>query len=133
MQAADFNVNTSSLDSQVGLLMLALFLLGLALMAWLTVREASLYETKTAIKNLRRSRHPDFPVAERLPVLSRFNLFVRSIIRGGDIMDPFQDVLGDGQAVYESRLRQEIDKLVGKEVYHGRKEQLKPPTRPTQE
>ena len=133
MQAVDFNVNTTPLDSQAGLWMLAIFLLGLALMAWLTVREASLYETKTAIKNLKRSRKPDFPVAERLPMLSRFSLFVRSVIRGGDIMDPFQDVLGDGRAVYESRLRQEIDKLVGKEVYHGRKEQLKPPTRPAQE
>jgi hypothetical protein len=46
-------------------------------------------------------------------------------------MDPFQDVLGDGRAAYELRLRREIDKLVGKDVYHGRKEQLRPPTRPT--
>jgi hypothetical protein len=133
MYAADISVNATTLDGQAGIWMLAIFLLGLALMAWLTVREASLYETKTAIKNLKRNRKPDFPLRERLPLHSRVNLFVRSVIRGGDIMDPFQDVLGDGRAAYELRLRREIDKLVGKDVYHGQKEQLKPPTRPTQE
>ncbi|MDB5106323.1 MAG: hypothetical protein JWP91_4012 [Fibrobacteres bacterium] len=133
MYAAEITMKASTLESQTGLWMLAIFLLGLAAMAWLTVREASLYETRTAIKNLRRERNrkANIPDRERLPALSRLNLFVRSVIRGGDIMDPFQDVLGDGRAVYEAKLRREIDKLVGKEVYHGRKEQLKPPTRPT--
>jgi hypothetical protein len=130
MYAADITMKASAMESQTGMWMLAIFLLGLAAMAWLTVREASRYETKTAIKNLRRSRKPNFPDRERLPALSRMNLFVRSVIRGGDIMDPFQDVLGDGRAVYEARLRREIDKLVGKEVYLGRKEQLKPPSAP---
>ncbi|MEO7425513.1 MAG: hypothetical protein ABI036_10025 [Fibrobacteria bacterium] len=132
-------MKTNAMGSQTGMWLLAIFLLGLAAMAWLTVREASLYETKTAIKNLRRSRRlrssrkHNFPAKERLPVLGRFNLFVRSVIRGGDIMDPFQEVLGDGQAAYQLRLRREIDKLVGKNVYLGQKEQLKPPTRPTSE
>lgn len=131
MYAADITMKASALESQTGIWMLAIFLLGLAAMAWLTVREASLYETRTAIKNLRRGRKANIPARERLPAFSRFNLFVRSVIRGGDIMDPFQDVLGDGRAAYELRLRREIDKLVGKDVYHGQKEQLKPPTRPT--
>lgn len=133
MYAADITMKASALEGQTGMWVLAIFLLGLAAMAWLTVREASLYETKTAIKNLRRSRKPNIPQRERLPAVSRFNLFVRSLIRGGDIMDPFQEVLGDGRAAYELRLRREIDKLVGKEVYLGQKEQLKPPTRPTSE
>ena len=131
MYAADISMKASTMETQTGLWMLAVFLLGLAVMAWLTVREASLYETKTAIKNLRRTHKSKIPERERLPILSRFNLFLRSVIRGGDIMDPFQDMLGDGRAAYDARLRREIDKLVGKEVYHGRKEQLKPPTRPT--
>ena len=131
MYAADITMKASTMEGQTGMWMLAIFLLGLAAMAWLTVREASLYETKTAIKNLRRSRKPNIPTRERLSAFSRMNLFVRSVIRGGDIMDPFQDVLGDGRAAYEARLRREIDKLVGKEVYLGRKEQLKPPSRPT--
>jgi hypothetical protein len=131
MYAADITMKASGMETQTGLWMLAVFLLGLAAMAWLTVREASLYETKTAIKNLRRGRKPNIPERERLPAWSRMNLFVRSVIRGGDIMDPFQDVLGDGRAAYQARLRREIDKLVGKEVYHGLKEQLKPPTKPT--
>jgi len=41
--------------------------------------------------------------------------------------------LNQRRAAYEARLRREIDKLVGKDVYHGQKEQLKPPTRPTSE
>jgi hypothetical protein len=133
MHAADITMKANTLESQAGIWMLALFLLGLAAMAWLTVREASLYETKTAIKNLRRGRgrKPVFPAKERLPALSRLNLFLRGVIRGTDIMEPFQDVLGDGREAYELRLRREIDKLVGKQVYHGQKEQLKPPTRPT--
>lgn len=131
MDAAEITMKASGLDSQTGMWMLAIFLLGLAAMAWLTVREASLYETRTAIRNLRRGRKPKFPDRERLPALSRLNLFLRSVVRGGDILEPFEDVLGDGRAASELRLRREIDKLVGKETYHGRKEQLKPPTRPT--
>src|SRR5258708_7043836 len=99
MYAADISMKANAFESQTGMWMLAIFLLGLAVMAWLTVREASLYETKTAIKNLRRGRKSNIPARERIPVLSRFNLFIRSIIRGGDIMDPFQDVLGDGREV----------------------------------
>jgi len=133
MYAADITQKASAMESQTGLWMLAIFLLGLAVMAWLTVREASLYETKTAIKNLRRGRKANIPDREQLPFYSRFNLFVRGIIRGGDIMDPFQDAANEGRVAYELRLRREIDKLVGKEVYHGQKEQLKPPTRPTSE
>ena len=133
MFASEVTSKVSAMESQTGMWMLAIFLLGLAAMAWLTVREASLYETKTAIKNLRKRRKHKFPAREELPALSRLNLFVRSVVRGGDIMDPFQDVLGDGHAAYEARLRREIDKLAGKDVYHGQKEQLKPPTRPTSE
>ena len=133
MNAAEVTMKATAMESQTGMWMLAVFLLGLAAMAWLTVREASLYETKTAIKNLRKRRRHKFPAREELSAISRLNLFVRSVVRGGDIMDPFQDVLGDGRAAYEARLRREIDKLVGKGEYHGQKEQLKPPTRPTSE
>ena len=133
MFASEVTSKVNAMETQTGMWMLAIFLLGLAAMAWLTVREASLYETKTAIKNLRKRRKHKFPAREELPPLSRLNLFVRSVVRGGDIMDPFQDVLGDGRAAYDARLRREIDKLVGKDVYHGQKEQLKPPTRPTSE
>jgi hypothetical protein len=131
MYAADISMNTSALNSQTGMWILALFLLGLASMAWLTVREASLYETRSAIRNLRRRRKAAVPRHERITALSRANLFVRSLLRGSDILEPFQDVLGDRQAIDTLRLRREIDKLVGKDVYHGQKEQLKPPSRPT--
>jgi hypothetical protein len=117
-------VSNSAAQGQTGVWLLAIFLFGLAAMAWLTVREASLYETKTAIKNLRRGRKPNIPVRERLPLFSRCNLFMRSVIRGGDITEPFQQVVGEGEYGFEFRLRREIDKLVGKDVYHGKREQL---------
>lgn len=131
MYAADMNLKANGMESQVGLWLMAIFLFGLAAMAWLTVRETSQYETRSAIRNLKRNRKHRFPDRERLSLHSRLNLYLRGLIRGGDILDPFQDVLGDGKAEYEAKLRREIDKLVGKEIYHGRKEQLKPPTRPT--
>lgn len=117
-------VSNNAAQGQTGLWLLGVFLFGLAAMAWLTVREASLYETRTAIRNLRRSRKPNIPERERLPLGSRFTLFVRSVVRGGDITDPFQQVIGEGEYGFEFRLRREIDKLVGKDVYHGQKEQL---------
>lgn len=131
MYAADITMKASALESQTAMWLLAIFLLGLAVMAWLTVRETSLYESKTAIKNLRRNRKRSIPAGERVSALSQVDLFVRKLVRGTDIMESFEDVLGDGRAAYDSRLRREIDKLVGKAVYHGQKEQLKPPTRPT--
>lgn len=133
MNAADVTMNANAMEGQTGLWLLAVFLLGLAAMAWLTVREASLYETRTAIKNLRKRRRRRFPAREELPALSRMNLFVRRVIRGGEIIDILQDAPAAAREAYEARLRREIDKLVGKGVYHGGKEQLKPPSRPASE
>ena len=133
MNAADLTLSAGGMDGQTGLWMLAVFLLGLAAMAWLTVREASLYETRTAIKNLRKRRGPNFPARERLSAFSRMNLFIRRAVRGGEILEALEDSPGAAREEYEARLRREIDKLVGKQVYHGGKEQLKPPTRPTSE
>lgn len=132
MNGADFGISASAMEGQTGLWMLAVFLLGLSAMAWLTVRETSPYETRTAIKNLAKRRRRKFPAREELPAISRLNLFVRRLIRGGEIIDLLQDApSAAAREAYEARLRREIDKLVGKDVYHGRKEQLRPPTRPT--
>ena len=133
MNAADVIMKASAVESRTGMWMLAVFLLGLAAMAWLTVREASLYETKTAIKILRKRRKSKFPAREELPLLGRAELFVRRVIRGGEIVDLLQDAPARERELYEARLRREIDKLVGKGVYHGRKEQLRPPSRPASE
>jgi hypothetical protein len=132
MNGADVSISVGAIEGQTGVWMLAVFLLGLAAMAWLTIREMSPYETRTAIKNFAKRRRRRFPAREELPVASRFNLFVRRLIRGGEIIDLVQDVPNAAaREAYEARLRREIDKLVGKDVYHGRKEQLRPPTRPT--
>jgi hypothetical protein len=122
------DVTNSAGQGQSGLWLLAVFLLGLSIMAWLTVREASLYETKAALKNLRRSRRnkqiSNIPVHERVSFATRCGFIYRSLIRGGDIMAPFTKVVGEGEYGFEFRLRREIDKLAGKDVYHGQKEQL---------
>ena len=111
-------------QGQTSFLLMGLFLFGLATMAWLTFREASLYETKSAIRSLRRNRKPAIPSREKIHFLSHCNLFVRNVIRGGEITDTFTQVVGEGEYGFEYKLRHEIDKLVGKEVYHGQKEQL---------
>jgi hypothetical protein len=132
MNGADVSISASAMEGQTGLWMLAVFLLGLSAMAWLTVRETSSYETRTAIKNLAKRRRRRFPAREELPVFSRCNQFIRKVIRGGEILDMLQEApSAAAREAYQARLRREIDKLVGKDVYHGRKEQLRPPTRPT--
>ncbi len=117
-------VRNNSMTGQTGIWLLAVFLLGLSVMAWLTVREASLYETKSAIRNLRKNRKPSIPDREKLSILGRTGMVVRSIMRGNDIAEPFDTVVGAAEYGFEFRLRREIDNLVGKEVYHGQKEQL---------
>lgn len=133
MSAADVTLSASVMEGQTGLWLLAVFLLGLAAMAWLTVRETSLYETRAAIRNLRKRRRHKFPAREELSVPARATLFVRKLLRGGEILDLLQDAPAANREAYEARLRREIDKLVGKAVYLGRKEQLRPPTRPASE
>jgi hypothetical protein len=119
-------VSNSAAQGQTGLWFLAIFLLGLSAMAWLTVREASLYETKAAIRNLRRGRKakPNIPASEQLNWASQCTLFIRMALRGGDITKSFTQVIGEGEYGFEFRLRREIDKITGKDVYHGQKEQL---------
>ncbi len=118
--------NSSAVPGQTGLWLLAFFLFGLSAMAWLTFREASLYETNTAIKNIRRRRmsRTNIPERERLSFFALAGLMARSVIRGEQITDQFQKVIGEGEYGFEFRLRREIDKLAGKAVYHGQKEQL---------
>lgn len=133
MNAAEATLTASAADSQAGLWLLALFLLGLATMAWLTVRETSQYETRAMIRNLRKRSRGRIPAREQLPLLSRFHLFVRGAFRGRDFAELVQGNSFEAQETYQARLRREIDKLAGKDVYHGAKEQLKPPSRPTAE
>jgi hypothetical protein len=110
------------MGSEASIWMLALFLVGLAAMAWLTVREASLYERRTAVRNVKKLRKSPLPPRERLNGFSRLALFVKSLWAGSylDHVAPEKPVSSN----YDLRLRREIDKLVGKEVYQGQKEQL---------
>jgi hypothetical protein len=123
MFVAGETIKSSVAQSQAGLWMLVVFLFGLAAMAWLTVREASLYETRTAIRNLKRGRlrWSEIPERERLSRFARANLTLRAWMRGPDYREIFQP---SPDVEFKNRLRAEIDKLVGKEVYHGHKEQL---------
>ena len=61
MFVAEETLKSAGTGGQAGLWMLALFLLGLSAMAYLTVREASLYETRSASRNLRRSAKAGYP------------------------------------------------------------------------
>src|SRR5689334_8152415 len=121
MFVAGETIKSTVAQSQASVWMLALFLLGLAAMAYLTVREASLYETRTAIRNLRRRRKPEIPEKERLSRWARMNYGMKIWLRGPDFREVFRQ---GGEADFKLRLRDEIDRMVGKAVYHGQKEQL---------
>lgn len=124
MFVAQETIRSTGQAGQTGLWMLAIFLLGLSVMAWLTVREASLYESRTASRNLRRAAKANIPDRENLTAWSRTWLYVRTLLRGREFREAVEPATSQGTTGYEIRLRREIDKLVGKEVYHGQKEQL---------
>lgn len=124
MFVAEETLKSSGMGSQAGLWMLALFMLGISAMAYLTVREASLYETRTASRNLRRSAKESIPDREKLSAWARAWLQVRILLRGSEFREAVEPATSLGTTNYEFRLRREIDRLVGKEVYHGQKEQL---------
>lgn len=126
-------VTQGAIYSQTALWLLAVFLMGISVMAWLTVRETSLYESKAAIRNLQRKRKPHIPVRERLSWFSRVTFFLQCVLWGGGHLASINEVIEENEYDFQFRLCREIDKLVGKDVYHGQKEQLKPPTRPTSE
>ncbi len=124
MFVADETLRGVGQGSQTGLWMLAIFMLCLSAMAYLTVREASLYESRTAARNLKRLRKASVPERENLSSWSRTWLFLRVLARGQEFRDAVEPATSQGTTTYEIRLRREIDKLVGKAVYHGQKEQL---------
>jgi hypothetical protein len=127
MQAAEEAIGKGALESQASLVMLALFILGLAAMAWLTAREASLYEdrkyARTLSRNRKRKAAANIPARERLTAYGRLMVALKMFWLGRDFSGPIADASG-AEDDYRERLRREIDKLAGKEVYHGQKEQL---------
>lgn len=124
MFVAEETIRSAEVGSQAGVWMLAIFLFGLSVMAYLTVREASLYESRTAARNLRRMRKANIPDRENLNAWSRTWLYFRVLIRGSEFREVVEPATSQGATTYEFRLKREIDRLVGKEVYHGQKEQL---------
>lgn len=124
MFVADETLRNMDQGSQTGLWMLAIFMLGLSVMAYLTVREASLHESRAAARNLKRLRKASIPERENLSAWSRSWLFLRVLLRGREFREVVEPATSQGAITYEVRLRREIDKLAGKDVYHGQKEQL---------
>ena len=124
MFVAEETLKSTGTAGQTGLWMLAIFMLALSAMAWLTIREASLYERRAAIRNLKRTRRVSIPDRENLTAWSRAWLQLRVLLRGREFRDAVEPASTHSDAHYEFRLRREIDRLVGKQVYHGQKEQL---------
>ena len=117
-------LRSTGMDGSTGLWMLALFLLGLSAMAYLTVREVSLYETKSSLRSIRRNRKGNFPHGERLSLITRGLLRLKRHLRGQEFREAIEPATVQGVSSFEIKLRKEIDKLVGKQVYLGKKEQL---------
>jgi len=117
-------LRSTGMDGSTGLWMLALFLLGLSAMAYLTVREVSLYETRSCLRGLRRNRKAIIPPRERLSLAARAMLRIKRHLRGQEFRKAIEPATAQGASSFEIKLRREIDKLVGKQVYLGQKEQL---------
>lgn len=124
MFVAEETLRSAGSGSQAGLWMLALFMLGLSVMAYLTVREASLHGRRPAFRDPERPEAPGMPDRERLTAWTRAWLSLRILFRGREFREAVEPATSQGITLYEVRLRREIDRLVGKEVYHGQKEQL---------
>jgi hypothetical protein len=124
MFVAEETLKSAGSGSQAGLWMLALFMLGLSIMAYLTVREASLYDGRSPYRGLGRRDSAGMPERERLSAWARGWLNLRLLLRGREFRDAVEPATSQGITLYEVRLRREIDRLVGKDVYHGQKEQL---------
>ena len=124
MFVAEETLKSAGSGSQAGLWMLALFMLGLSIMAYLTVREASLYDGRSDFRGLGRQGAAGIPKRERLSPWARTLLSLRFLFRSREFRDAVEPATSQGITLHEVRLRREIDRLVGKEVYHGQKEQL---------
>lgn len=124
MFVAEETLRNAGTGSQAGLWMMAVFMLGLSAMAYLTVREAGLDESRRAARALKRLATTAIPERELLSAWSRLWLNARLLIRGRAFREAVEPATSQGTTLYELRLRREIDRLVGKEVYHGQKEQL---------
>lgn len=112
------SLNNAGQASQVGLWLVALLMLGLSVMVWLTLREVHLNSSRLS------SFKAHVPTRENLTTWSRYWLVMRVLLRGREFREIVEPATSQGDTGYEIRLRREIDKLVGKEVYHGQKEQL---------
>jgi len=114
-------------SSGAGLWILALFFLGISAMIYLTMREAGLHRSHGAaargrlVRGQKRQEYPAAPPHERISPFSRLAVSINAWLRGPDFRDIF---LPSPEKDFRNRLRSEIDRLVGKEVYHGHKEQL---------
>jgi hypothetical protein len=111
-------LTNASQAGRTGLWLVAILMLGMSVMIYLTYREANLFDGRLP----KAKAH--IPDREKLTAWSRSWLTLRLLLRSSDFREAVEPATSQGDTGYELRLRREIDKLVGKDVYHGQKEQL---------
>jgi hypothetical protein len=106
-------------------LILSLALAGLCILAWITAKDVLLEEWRFFLLERRMQRVRKLvPKHEQLGLPTRFIDGTRYIFLGRPDFSELNLGEPDPQNVFRTRVRREIDQMVGREEYHGHKEQL---------
>ena len=109
-----------------GLLVLILATMVLLSLAYFQVRDL-FWTNRDWMRELRLYRKTvlrQVPVREQISTLDRVRSALKVLHRGQNEWQDTVEALTDGSEAFEYRIRDEIDKIVGKEIYQGHKEQL---------
>jgi hypothetical protein len=106
-------------------LILGLALAGLCILAWITAKDVFVEEWRFFILELRlRKARRTVPQHEQLRLSTRITDGTRHLFFGRPNFKALNMEEPEPQNIFRLRVRKEIDRLVGREEYHGQKEQL---------
>lgn len=106
-------------------LILSLAFAGLCILAWLTAKDVLLEEWRFFLLEMRMRRarkkvpkHEQLKLPTRIADNTRYIFLGRPNFSGLNLDEP------EPHSIFRLRVRKEIDRMVGREEYHGHKEQL---------
>jgi hypothetical protein len=106
-------------------LILGLALTGLLILAWISAKDVLFEEWRFFLLEMRlRRARKTFPKHETLGFASRLADGTKHLFLGRPDFSTLHMDEPEPQNIFRLRVRKEIDKLVGREEYHGQKEQL---------
>jgi|GEM_PF-5475472 len=106
-------------------LILTLAFSGLCVLAWITAKDVILEEWRFFLLEMRMRRiRQTAPPHEKLKIPTRIIDGTKHIFLGRPNFSAIIPDESEPQHVFRLRIRREIDRIVGREEYHGQKEQL---------